>query len=139
MAVNVEILRKAQATIADPNIPFDMSNWGCCIAGHINFAAGISNRIFWTIDPPLKCETIARDAAGLENRMAEVLFSSAANRLEAIESLEYLIQEELLERRKAAKEALDMPVGSALEPCAHRAAARAESSTPVEELELIGV
>lgn len=36
--LNVPLLRRAQATILDPNIPFDMGNWGCCIAGHIHAA-----------------------------------------------------------------------------------------------------
>lgn len=37
--VNVPLLRKVQASIADPNQPFDMSHWETCICGHVKHVA----------------------------------------------------------------------------------------------------
>lgn len=142
--MNIELLRRAQASILNPNTRFDMGDWTCCIAGHILGAAGEPVSLLQVLHEASNIPTsaiIAADAGEFGQELRD-LFSNYLSwehrdRVAAVAGLERLI-DMALESAQAA------PLCSpALEPCAQRAAARAgeqeeQEQQAEEELELVG-
>jgi hypothetical protein len=62
--LNVPLLRKVQASIADPGIPFAMGQWCNCIAGHALRIAGMDSRELYLMDGPTAAR-LASQALGL--------------------------------------------------------------------------
>lgn len=82
--LNIEAIRKTQASIADESKPFDMAGWTHCIAGHACQVKGHS----------YSDGTTAAYYLGLSEGKASMLFTGACTRAEAIAKLEALITDE---------------------------------------------
>lgn len=142
--INVDLIRRVQASILDETRPFNMSAWACCIAGHTLQLAGVDSE--WVRLRALEADThaiVSRAAALLciDHPTAEHLFTGAgfppslspSNRRRAVDALEALVIAEAA--RCAAGFALEpqeapFPAGSALEPRSR--SARAESKIEAE-------
>lgn len=154
MAINIELLRRTQASIMDRSKPFDMSNWSSCICGHLVEACGLG-RVSMYGDHPNEVMRLSVRTAGLSDRECEDLFYvffpwERSDRIAACRKLDALIKDR---EKQLARQTLyfsrlpwDSATRSALEPAASAALARAEEATeaakaPVEEeeLELVGV
>ena|ERR1700741_587815 len=121
------LIRRAQASIADPVNRFDMTWWDACIAGHICKLAALDGLV---VPFGYTVAGWATHLLGLSEEQMVATFYTYGNdwgdRKVAIAKLEGLLE------GRAASPALE-PAGSALEPRAQRASARAE-----EQKELVG-
>lgn len=134
LPLNIPLLRRAQASILNPENLFDMQNWHFCIAGHICRAAGLDVEKIPTAD-------IANRAIALAGAHAADLYplfvapGSWSSRQMAAMSLDAFIEVYKTRMLEAARRC------SALEPAAQSRRARAESTEhqeePEEELELV--
>lgn len=120
--MNIELLRKAQASILDENNEFDMMDWRCCIAGHICSAAGkpvtLDALVNRSIDVGARALTLANaHGTGLGN-----LFAFRFNRVEAAAAIKHLIVQYSL-------------CSPALEPAAQSRRARAGEQQQQEQQE----
>ena len=134
--INVELLKKAQASILDPRRTFDMQDWSCCIAGHIVRAH--DEKLWGRTAYGKQCVT-AIGVAGLDPNVAHALFTRFIGHLSRKEAA--LRLQALIDQGSAPGSALE-PACSALEPSASSASARAENTeavAAVEEPELVCV
>lgn len=92
--MNIELLRKVQASILDPANPFDMVNWNCCIAGHLFRAAKGAFPDFNCIMRATDFGSEVAALAGIPAFIAEGLFCGPNDRLHAVQRLQWLIEEE---------------------------------------------
>jgi hypothetical protein len=117
MALNIDLLRRVQESIADPAKPFCMSCWVTCIAGHTRRV--LEEQGERLSGSPEYSEYVAREALGLSFDQAEALFYLTirnTRRQDAIAAIDKLIAEEsraMGEAGCAASSALASPAQDA--------------------------